>query len=80
MSAISPATQPSPANGEFQPACRHQLHADADAEERLANLPTFLQRLDHAGHSDQPAPAIGEGADARQHDALRPAHHIPDRR
>ena len=33
-------------------AIGHQLHADADAEERLARVATlFVQRLDHAGHA-----------------------------
>ena len=55
-----------------RPRVGHQLHADADAEERLA-------ALDHrraAGPRPCPAraveagAAVGEGADARQHDAV----------
>ena len=34
----------------------------------------LLQRLDHAGDRVETAPAIGEGADARQHDAVGAAH------
>ena len=30
----------------------------------------LLERVDHAGDRIEPAPAIGEGADARQHDAV----------
>ena len=29
-----------------------------------------VERLDHAGNGVEAAPAIGEGADARQHDML----------
>jgi hypothetical protein len=35
---------------------------------------TSSRILDHAGHGIEPAPAIGEGADAGQHDAIGPAH------
>ncbi len=60
----------------FEPARGQQLHADADAEERAAALALhdLLQRLDHAGHGVEAAPAIGEGADARQHDPVGGAH------
>src|SRR6185437_7092357 len=60
---------------ELAAAFGHELHADADAEERPAALPHRLveRRLD-AGNRGQAATAIGEGADARQHDALGPAH------
>ncbi len=55
----------------FEPARRHQLHADADAEERpAAAAHRLFQRLDHAGNGVEPAPAIGEGADAGQNDVL----------
>jgi hypothetical protein len=48
----------------------HQLHADANAEERPAVFQHALfERLDHAGNGVEAAPAIGEGADAGQHDA-----------
>ena len=42
-------------DGLFQPARRHQLHADADAEERprLA-IDGLLDRLDHAGTASRP--------------------------
>ena len=29
-----------------------------------------FERIDHAGNGVEPAPAIGEGADARQHHAV----------
>ncbi len=55
----------------LEAAGREQLRADADAEERLAALAHgFFQGLDHAGHPVEPAPAVGEGADARQHDVV----------
>ncbi len=59
----------------FQPALRHQLHADADAEERprLGDR-RLLDRLDHAGHGVEAGAAIGIGADAGQHDAVGGAH------
>src|ERR1700733_7460790 len=43
----------------------HQLHADADAEERPGLLAHGLgHRLDHAVERVEPPAAIGEGADA----------------
>ena len=49
----------------------HELHADADAEEGLAALDHLaLQGIDHAGHAIEAGAAVGEGADARQHDAV----------
>ena len=49
----------------------HQLHADADAEERHAAPDDALfQHLDHAGDRIEAGAAIGEGADAGQHDAV----------
>ena len=73
ISTASPAIQPSPsARHLLQPALGHQLAADADAEERLAAPDhRLVQRLHHARHRVEPAPAIGERADARQHDPLR---------
>ncbi len=59
----------------FEPAHRHELKADADAEKRLpACLHRLFKGFDHAGNTDQALAAIGEGADARQHDALGLAH------
>ena len=50
---------------------RHELHADADAEERLSPLAHRLMKgVHHARHRVEAAAAIGEGADARQHDAV----------
>src|SRR5260370_28535065 len=50
---------------------RQGLRADENAQKRRAWLAHRLnQRLDHAGDAVEPAPAVGEGADARQHDML----------
>src|SRR5215472_3613854 len=55
----------------FAAAFRHELHADANAEERpAAHAHAVVERLHHAADGIEPAPAIGEGADARQHHAL----------
>src|ERR1700722_12811367 len=55
----------------FAPALGHQLHADADAEERPAFLPhRDVERVDHAGDRIEPAPAVREGADTGQHHAI----------
>ncbi len=73
-----PRIQPRPSVVcEFEPARRHQLHADADAEKgpRFADDRLF-QRRAHAGHGHEPALAIGEGADAGQHDAVGRGHHL----
>ena len=61
----------------FAAALGHQLHADADAEERPA-LAThrFLERLDHALDRIESAAAIRKRADAGQHDAVGPAHRV----
>src|ERR687897_2570370 len=61
----------------FAAALRHKLHADADAEEGLALAAhAFFQRFQHAWHGIKSAPAIGESADARKHNARRPAYRI----
>ena len=53
----------------------HELHADADAEEGLAALDhRALQGVDHARHAVEAGAAVGEGADARQHDAVGVGH------
>ena len=53
----------------------HELHADADAEEGLAALDHLaLQGIDHARHAVEAGAAVGEGADARQHDAVGSGH------
>src|SRR5215475_2548679 len=55
----------------FAAAFGHELHADANAEERpAAHAHAVVERLHHAADGIEPAPAIGEGADARQHHAL----------
>ena len=77
MRSTSPAIQPRPFRHlVFAPALGQELHADANAEERPALAPhRFLERLDHAGDGIEPAPAIGKGADAGQHDAIGARHH-----
>src|SRR3984957_19161993 len=58
-------------------AGRHQLHADADAEERPRLASHRLRhRLDHAVERVKPSAAIGEGTDARQHNAVGAKHHF----
>src|SRR5947209_4372614 len=55
----------------------HQLHADADAEERARFLTyRLVQRLDHARHRIEPAPAVRERPDTGQHDAIGGAHRV----
>ena len=55
----------------FEAALCHELHADADAEERPATLThRLLQGVDHSRHGIEAAPAIGKGADAGQHDTI----------
>ena len=70
--STSPAIQPRPFGDlVLEPALGHQLHADADAEERTAALAhAFVERLDHAVDGVETAPAIGKGADAGKHDAV----------
>ncbi len=61
----------------FMAIGRHQLHADADAEERhAARNDALLHRVAHAAHGAEPVHAIGEGADARQDDAVGLAHDV----
>ncbi len=55
----------------------HQLHADADAEERPRLVAhRFRHRLDHAVKRVEAPAAIGEGADAGQHDAVSAIGHF----
>ena len=72
MRSTSPAIQPKPSRHlVFAPALGHELHADANAEKRpAARAHALIERLHHAGDGVEPAPAIGESADARQHDAI----------
>ena len=59
------------------PDARHQLHADADAEERPAPGDHHLrQRLDHARERVEPGAAVAEGADSGQHHALGGSHRL----
>ena len=65
----------------FAAAFGHELHADADAEKRpAAPAHGVVERLDHAGQGIEAAPAVGEGADARKHDAIGRTDLRPDRR
>src|SRR5262245_19912568 len=55
----------------FAAAFGHELHADANAEERpAAPAHAVVERLHHAADGVEPTPAIGEGAHARQHHAV----------
>jgi hypothetical protein len=54
----------------FQPTLCHQLHADADAEERRARACGAIDRVTHAADGVQAARAVGEGALAGQHDPV----------
>ena len=82
IAATSPAIQFSPAvDFIFETARRQQLHADADSEEwTAARAHRFLERLDHAGDRVEAAPAIGERADAGQHDMIGARHRLGTRR
>ncbi|MDT4879466.1 hypothetical protein FQZ97_1151440 [compost metagenome] len=58
-------------HGLFAAFAGEQLHADADAEERrAAGDDALFEHFDHAGHRIKPGLAIGEGANAGQHDAV----------
>ncbi|MCY1311985.1 hypothetical protein D9M70_623630 [compost metagenome] len=62
-------------DGLFEPARRHQLHADADAEERPGGLfHRFGQRLLHAVDGGKATAAVGIGTDTRKHDAVGARH------
>src|SRR5262245_13980742 len=55
----------------FAAALGHELHTDANAEEGTAALAhALVERLHHAVEGIEPPPAIGEGADTRQHHAI----------
>ncbi len=64
----------------LEPALGHQLHADADAEERRAASDRRVERRPHAGDRSEPAGAVGEGALAGQHHAVGPGDRSADRR
>ena len=65
----------------LQPAGGQKLHADADAEKRTSLVEHGgAQGLDHAGDVLKSAQAIGEGADARQHDMIGASRRRRDRR
>ena len=52
--------------------CGHELHADADAEQRDAGIHPLAQRGDHPGEPGETGHAVDEGADPGQHDMVRP--------
>src|SRR5262245_12597810 len=55
----------------FASALRHQLHSDADAEEGPAIFSyALLKGIDHTRNFVEPAAAIGECANAGQHNTL----------
>ncbi len=57
----------------FQAEIGEQLHADTDTEKRLSPvMHGVFHRLDHAGARFQLALALGEMADTRQDDPVRP--------
>ena len=60
----------------LQAALRHQLHADADAEERRARAGRILQRGAQARNRRQSVGAIGEGTLPGQHDAVGAPHPV----
>ncbi len=54
---------------------RQQLHADADAQEGVGLVThPAVERIDHAGDRGERSHAGGEGADARQDDAIGTRH------
>src|SRR5690606_16285132 len=59
----------------FEPALRHKLHADADAEKGFAALAHgLIKHLDHARNPIEPGAAVAEGSNAGQNDAVGIAH------
>jgi len=59
----------------FEPALRHKLHADADAEKGFAALAHgLIKRLDHARNPIEPGAAVAEGSNAGQDDTVGIAH------
>ena len=55
----------------LEPPLRHELHADADAEERRPAVHRMGDRLAHSRNRAKPRGAIGEGPLAGQHDPVR---------
>src|SRR3984885_8743007 len=56
----------------FEPARRHELRANANAQEGPASLAhCLLHRLNHARNAVEPAAAVGKCADARQNNMVR---------
>ena len=79
--ATSPAIQPSPAMvSNSRPRVAISCMPTQMPRNGLPPLMHLLvQRLDHAGQGGEAAPAIGEGADAGQHDAVGGARPSPRR-
>src|SRR5262249_57671467 len=62
---------------KFAPAPGKELHADTNAEKRPALAAHGLfERFDHAGNRVEPAPTVGEGANAGQYDAIGARHDL----
>ena len=56
---------------EFATALCHQLHADADPEERArADHDRLIQRRFETGNRGEAAPAVGKGADPGEDEAV----------
>ena len=63
--------------GLFKAARGHQLHANADPEERSALvLDDIDDRVMHAGNRIEPAAAVGIGADPRKYDPVGRGHPV----
>ncbi len=62
-------------DGVFQAAFGHQLHADADAQERRAAAGRGLDRLAHAWDGGEAGGAVGEGPLAGQNDTVSGGDH-----
>src|SRR6185295_14981264 len=61
----------------FEAAGGEELHADADAEERAsAAFNGVADGVDHAVNGVEIAPAVAEGAVARQDHAIRVGNHV----
>ena len=74
IALTSPSIQPSPGVSPCSsPRSAIKLQPTQMPRNGLPRRPhALLQRLDHAGNGVEPALAVGEGADARQHDRARP--------
>ncbi len=78
MRSTSPAIQPRPSVTSYSRPRSAISCMPTQMPRNGRPLPRtrFLERLDHARHRIEPAPAIGEGADAGQHHAVGAAHRV----